>query len=137
MCIRDRYTGLLKRKGKKYLRRKNGRKDKYVDGMSVSFLTKTKQNRRTGENSELAAMAWRNLTRYKSRFVLTLLSLFLGMETFLAAVVITVGSDYAVSYTHLSGIIVICPISPLLGPSPLYTLLSMRMEPPILLLKLM
>ncbi|GEM_PF-237709 len=89
-----RYTGLLKRKGKKYLRRKNGKRGKDTDGMSVSFLKKTKQNRRKGENSELAAMAWRNLTRYKSRFVLTILSLFLGMETFLAAVVITAGSDY-------------------------------------------
>ena len=41
--------------------------------------------------------------RYKGRFLLTVISLFLGVEMLLASVVITEGGDYthAVSYTHL------------------------------------
>ena len=34
------------------------------------------------------------MTRYRGRFILTILSLFLGAEAFLGAVVITDGSDY-------------------------------------------
>ena len=39
-------------------------------------------------------MAWRRSTRYQSRFWMTVLSLFLGMQTFLCAVVIINGADY-------------------------------------------
>ena len=40
---------------------------------------------------EILFMAWQNLARYRGRFVLTVLSLFLGAEAFLGAVVITDG----------------------------------------------
>lgn len=54
---------------------------------------KHKRSRRSAAG-ELWYMAWQNLTRYRGRFLLTVLSLFLGIETFLGAVVITAGSDY-------------------------------------------
>ena len=40
-------------------------------------------------------MAWKNVTRYRQRFVSTVISLFLGIEMFLIVMVITTGSDYA------------------------------------------
>ena len=40
-------------------------------------------------------MAWKNVTRYWQRFVITVISLFLGIEMFLIVMVITTGSDYA------------------------------------------
>lgn len=40
-------------------------------------------------------MAWQNLSRNRGQFSRTILSLFLGMEVFLAAIVITKGSDYS------------------------------------------
>lgn len=52
------------------------------------------KRRKRSAAGELWYMAWQNLTRYRGRFLLTVLSLFLGMETFLGAVVITAGSDY-------------------------------------------
>ena len=39
-------------------------------------------------------MAWRNLTRQKGKFILTVFSLFLGVEAFLGALVITSEVDY-------------------------------------------
>jgi putative ABC transport system permease protein len=57
---------------------------------------KTKQARKTrrSENKELLYMSWQNVIRYRTRFLLTVFSLFLGMETFIGAIVITTGSDY-------------------------------------------
>ena len=43
---------------------------------------------------EMRYLAWRNISGHKKRFLLTVLSLFLGLETFLGVVVITAGSDY-------------------------------------------
>ena len=40
-------------------------------------------------------MAWKNVTRYRQRFVITVISMFLGIEMFLIVMVITTGSDYA------------------------------------------
>ena len=40
-------------------------------------------------------MAWKNVTRYRQRFVSTVISMFLGIEMFLIVMVITTGSDYA------------------------------------------
>ena len=40
-------------------------------------------------------LARRNTAGHRKRFILTVISLFLGLETFLWAVVITSGSDYA------------------------------------------
>ena len=47
------------------------------------------------ETQELCFMAWKNVTRYRQRFVSTVISLFLGIEMFLIVMVITTGSDYA------------------------------------------
>ena len=44
---------------------------------------------------EMRYLARRNIAGHRKRFILTVLSLFLGLETFLWAVVITSGSDYA------------------------------------------
>ena len=40
-------------------------------------------------------LARRNIAGHRKRFLLTVLSLFLGLETFLWADVVTSGSDYA------------------------------------------
>ncbi len=50
---------------------------------------------RRSARSELWYMAWQNLSRNRGQFSRTILSLFLGMEVFLAAIVITKGSDYS------------------------------------------
>lgn len=44
---------------------------------------------------ELACMAWKNVTRHRGQFFLTVLSLFLGMEAALAAMTVALGADYA------------------------------------------
>ena len=44
---------------------------------------------------EMLYLAGRNIAGHRKRFILTVLSLFLGLETFLWAVVITSGSDYS------------------------------------------
>ena len=43
---------------------------------------------------EIRYLAGRNIAGYRKRFIMTVLSLFLGLETFIWAVVITSGSDY-------------------------------------------
>ena len=50
-----------------------------------------KKRTKTGE---IGYMAWQNVRRYKGRFLLTVISLFLGVEMLLASVVITEGGDY-------------------------------------------
>ncbi len=50
--------------------------------------------RRKWPAEEILYLAWRSLLGYRRRFVLTVLSLFLGMTAFLGTVVITSGSDY-------------------------------------------
>lgn len=45
-------------------------------------------------SAQLRYMAWRNLSRYRRRFLWTALSLFLGMEAFLGSIVVIGGSDY-------------------------------------------
>ena len=51
--------------------------------------------KKRSEIQELCFMAWKNVTRYRQRFVITVISLFLGIEMFLIVMVITDGSDYA------------------------------------------
>ena len=46
-------------------------------------------------DGELWYMAWQNVKRYRGRFVMTVLSLFLGIEMFLCALVITRENDYS------------------------------------------
>lgn len=50
--------------------------------------------KKRSETQELCFMAWKNVTRYRQRFVITVISLFLGIEMFLIVMVITDGSDY-------------------------------------------
>lgn len=79
------YTGLIKdRTGKKKKRGRFGKEQ---------TMARCKKRNRT-VNGELWYMAWRNVTRYRIRFLLTVFSLFLGMEACLGAVVISRGSDY-------------------------------------------
>ncbi len=54
-----------------------------------------KQNARKRRKipAELPLLAWRNVTRERAEFVLTVLSLFLGVETLLCTAVVTGGSD--------------------------------------------
>ena len=51
--------------------------------------------RRWSAGRELWYMAWQNISRNKGRFLLTVFSLFLGLEAFLGTIVITKGSDYS------------------------------------------
>ena len=51
--------------------------------------------KKRSETQELCFMAWKNVTRYRLGFVITVSSLFLGIEMFLIVMVITDGSDYA------------------------------------------
>lgn len=51
--------------------------------------------KKRSETQELCFMAWKNVTRYRQRFVSTVISLFLGIEMFLIVMAITTGSDYA------------------------------------------
>lgn len=78
------YTGLIRNRQKKAKWRKTETKRVRI---------KHKRRKRSAAG-ELWYMAWQNLTRHRGRFLLTVFSLFLGIETFLGAVVITRGSDY-------------------------------------------
>lgn len=51
--------------------------------------------KKRSETQELCFMAWKNVTRYRQGFVITVSSLFLAIEMFLIVMVITDGSDYA------------------------------------------
>ena len=64
-------------------------KEDYAD--KGSDLNRKKRS----ETQELCFMAWKNVTRYRQRFVITVISMFLGIEMFLIVMVITDGSDYA------------------------------------------
>lgn len=67
----------------------------YTHSKKIRLAEKRKRKRKKrGVAGELVYMAWRNITRYQSRFWMTVLSLFLGMETFLCAIVIINGADY-------------------------------------------
>lgn len=65
------------------------------------FEKKAKLRKRSSF-TEMAVLAWKNVTRQKSRFFLTVLSLFLGVEALLGTVVITGGSDVTNIYKQKS-----------------------------------
>lgn len=73
------YTGLKAEKRRRKVRTKSVKRKK-KNGQSAG--------------SEIRYMAWKNLTRSRGKFILTVLSLFLGIEALLGAAVITEGSDY-------------------------------------------
>ncbi|WP_246597329.1 ABC transporter permease [Faecalicatena faecalis] len=77
------YTGLK-------IRKRAGKKADKGTGKD----RKTKREKRS-VRLELWYMAWQNLNRYRGRFLVTVLSLFLGVEAFLGVAVVTSGSDYA------------------------------------------
>nr|WP_296093738.1 ABC transporter permease [uncultured Dorea sp.] len=70
-----------------------GRKKVQRSGYADKRVTISKKKR--SETQELCFMAWKNVTRYRQRFAITIISLFLGIEMFLIVMVITEGSDYA------------------------------------------
>ena len=70
-----------------------GRKKRHRRRTDLGKGTFNKKKR--SETQELCFMAWKNVTRYWQRFVITVISLFLGIEMFLIVMVITTGSDYA------------------------------------------
>ena len=70
-----------------------GRKKRHRRRTDLGKGTFNKKKR--SETQELCFMAWKNVTRYRQRFVITVISLFLGIEMFLIVMVITDGSDYA------------------------------------------
>ena len=79
-CVENtRYTALNTKKARR--KKKDKKRNHYA--------------KKRGERAEIFLMAWQNVTRYKSRFIRTVLSLFLGMEALLGAVVISSGSDPA------------------------------------------
>jgi len=74
------YTGIkVKKKVRLFCREHKDKNHKYKIKRN-SFL-------------ELIFIAWRNVTRQKVRFILSIFSIFLGVEAILCAVVITQGSD--------------------------------------------
>lgn len=95
------YTGLAKKQGS----RKSGRKVR-KDQSSPAEKSGGKKRGEPGSRKrsgagkkrsagmEILYMAWRNLTRQKGKFILTVFSLFLGVEAFLGALVITSEMDY-------------------------------------------
>lgn len=58
------------------------------------YRSERPDHRKRSAGKELWYMAWQNLGRNRGRFLLTVFSLFLGMEAFLGTIVITKGSDY-------------------------------------------
>lgn len=64
-----------------------------IYGIRQPSKRKVNLKKRT-KTGEIGYMAWQNVRRYKGRFLLTVISLFLGVEMLLASVVITEGGDY-------------------------------------------
>lgn len=64
-----------------------------IYGIRQPSKRKVNLKKRT-KTGEIGYMACQNVRRYKGRFLLTVISLFLGVEMLLASVVITEGGDY-------------------------------------------
>lgn len=67
--------------------------EKYKKNVRTKDFARKCKLRKRSSFSEMAVLGWKNVTRQKSRFFLTVLSLFLGVEALLGTVVITGGSD--------------------------------------------
>ena len=61
---------------------------------------KMKYKKKRSVFSELSLIAWKNITRQKIRFFMSVFSIFLGVEAILCTVVITKGSDASNIYTQ-------------------------------------
>lgn len=82
--------------------KKNDRSQRAKTMADTAYLLISKESRfrkpncrKRSAGRELWYMAWQNLIRNKGRFLLTVFSLFLGLEAFLGTIVITEGSDYS------------------------------------------
>ena len=73
----------------------HSRKRRSTEKQNTEKQNTEKQNARKRRKipAELPLLAWRNVTRERAEFVLTVLSLFLGVETLLCTAVVTGGSD--------------------------------------------
>ena len=80
------YTGIQVKKKTKFVRL-GSRNKKYRHKKRSSFF-------------ELIFIAWKNITRQKTRFYVSVFSLFLGVEAILCTVVITKGSDVSNVYAQ-------------------------------------
>lgn len=87
------YTGLIKNKANRKKKKGGSEKEPVLSGGMKRKGPGKGTGKRTA-NGEIWYMAWRNVSRYKGRFFLTVCSLFLGMEACLGVVVISKGSDY-------------------------------------------
>lgn len=85
------YTGL----GEKKKRKKKKKQRTAADAGEEKNISTERRHRRRSAGMEILFMAWQNLIRYRRRFILTVLSLFLGAEAFLGVAVITAGSDHS------------------------------------------
>ncbi len=80
-----------------------------VQNLHYTGTTHTRKHRhskRSDSFSGLLSIAWRNVTRQKHQFVLTILSISIGMEVLLCAVVIIGGSDISNRYTSRADFII-------------------------------
>lgn len=68
-----------------------------IYGIRQPSKRKVNLKKRT-KTGEIGYMAWQNVRRYKGRFLLTVISLFLGVEMLLASVVITEGDNFELLY---------------------------------------
>lgn len=78
-----------------------------VCGGSDGRYKKMKHRKKRSALSELSLIAWRNITRQKLRFFLSVFSIFLGIEAILCTVVITKGSDASNIYEQKSDFTII------------------------------
>ena len=93
------YTGLKpgkKRKGEDALgrTREERRQMRHRKRSAKERMLYLAQQKKRGAKRELLYLARQNVLRYKGRFVLTVLSLFLGVMAFFGAVLITEKTDY-------------------------------------------
>lgn len=86
------YTGRKKGERSEKRRKKNAEK-------------KTEKNT-WKERREIRRMAWQNLFRTRGRLIWTVLSLFLGLETTMGAVVITEGTDYGNVFDNMPDFVI-------------------------------
>lgn len=86
-------------------RKKSGRR-------RIATRKNTDKKKVWNEKQEIWRMAWRNLFRERSRFIWTVASLFLGLETALGAAVIAKGSDYTHMFDRMPDFVIAGKFAP-------------------------
>lgn len=66
----------------------------HYTGGKIGKKTRSVRYKKRSADGELWYMAWQNVTRQTGKFVLTVCSLFLGIITFVGAVIVAVDNDY-------------------------------------------